>query len=487
MHRAARWAARTGGISPVIISNFGCGPDAFTFRHIEETLRGTPHLVLEFDEHQGEAGLITRLEAFIDRIEGGRGQSGPGAWSAAQRLSAGYIPTAPSEVRIPHFADHAYAFSGLWRFKGHRAEVLPLPGADIRVLGEKHTLGKECHPYAMMVGDLVHLHHEAPDKDLVFYFPGTAIPCLLHQYGAAMQILLRELGNGNITVSSPVGDELFNAFGIEAMERFYMGLLAIEILVKALCEVRPYEKVRGAADAMHRENLRRIEAAIAGGDIVEALDESLQVLMRVPALKSSRRPLVGIAGDVYTKVNPAANNDLYRWLEDRGIEIWPAPFQIDLLDFGISRRFFESASKLKLQELVLNGSVALKRLIDVWKIHRVAADRIARLEEPGYLEMRRLAAPYMPNEAHELLFLNTVKIVDFARRGADGIINATCFNCMVGNASAAVIEKIRRDYQDIPIVTAVYSGGEDPSRRMVLEAFVSQVKEYHRRRQERRV
>ena len=35
------------------------------------------------------------------------------------------------------------------------------------------------------------------------------------------------------------------------------------------------------------------------------------------------------------------------------------------------------------------------------------------------------------------------KIVDFARNGADGIINAICFNCMVGNASAAITEKIR--------------------------------------------
>jgi hypothetical protein len=109
-------------------------------------------------------------------------------------------------------------------------------------------------------------------------------------------------------------------------------------------------------------------------------------------------------------------------------------------------------------------------------------ERIARPDEPGYLEMRRLTAPYMPNESHELLFINIARVVDFTRRGADGIINAICFNCMVGNASAAVIEKIRRDYHDVPIVTAVYSGGEDPSRRMVLEAFVSQVKAHHARR-----
>ena len=67
--------------------------------------------------------------------------------------------------------------------------------------------------------------------------------------------------------------------------------------------------------------------------------------------------------------------------------------------------------------------------------------------------MKRLAAPYMPNEAHELLFLNIAKIADFAQGGADGIINAICFGCMVGNASAAVIERIRRNYDDIPIIT----------------------------------
>jgi len=52
---------------------------------------------------------------------------------------------------------------------------------------------------------------------------------------------------------------------------------------------------------------------------------------------------------------------------------------------------------------------------------------------------------------------------------------------MVGNASAAIIEMIRRDYDDIPIITAVYAGGEDPARRLGLEAFVTQVKAHRRR------
>jgi predicted nucleotide-binding protein (sugar kinase/HSP70/actin superfamily) len=83
-----------------------------------------------------------------------------------------------------------------------------------------------------------------------------------------------------------------------------------------------------------------------------------------------------------------------------------------------------------------------------------------------------MAAPYMPNEAHELLILNLANIVEFAEDRVDGIINAICFGCMVGNASTAVIERVRKDYAEIPIITAVYAGGKDPSRRMVLEALV---------------
>ncbi len=130
--------------------------------------------------------------------------------------------------------------------------------------------------------------------------------------------------------------------------------------------------------------------------------------------------------------------------------------------------------------------MALRREWDQWRVRRVVGARVAHREEPGYLELRRLAAPYVWSEAHELRFLNVAKIVDFARRGADGVVNAMCFNCMVGTASAALVERIRRDHDDLPIVTAVYAGGEDPARRVVLEAFVEQVQAFHRRRAARR-
>lgn len=481
IHRAAVAVARREDLVPVLLTNFGCGPDAFTLKLVEEALRDVPHLVLELDEHRAEAGLLTRLEAFVDQLEATR-RSPP--VKAAQATAASYraIPPQGAQIRVPYFADHVFAFTGAWKYEGYDIEVLPLPGPEIRALGEKYVLGKECHPYAMIVGDLIRLAQTSNGQELVYYVPGTSLPCLLHQYGEGMELLLRELGIDNLTVSCPTGAEMLETFGVELAERFYLGLLAIELLVKATCEIRPYEVNKGETDAVHRDNLRRIEAAVAGGDPYEALDQALERLARIPTDGGRKRPVVGVAGDVYTKANPAANHDLFKWLEAQGLEVWPSPFQIDLLDFGISREFLTSMVRGRFPDLLVNGSVMVKRALDTWRVRKLAASRVSRLDEPSYLEMKKLAAPYMPNEAHELLFLNVAKIVDFARGGADGIINAVCFNCMVGTASTAIMEKIRADYEEIPLITAVYSGTEDPSRHMVLEAFVSQVKDYHQRR-----
>ncbi|MFZ5641482.1 MAG: acyl-CoA dehydratase activase-related protein [Bacillota bacterium] len=53
------------------ITAFGCGPDAMADKIIELEARQrgkVPFLSITIDEHTGEAGLITRLEAFVDML-----------------------------------------------------------------------------------------------------------------------------------------------------------------------------------------------------------------------------------------------------------------------------------------------------------------------------------------------------------------------------------------------------------------------------------
>jgi predicted nucleotide-binding protein (sugar kinase/HSP70/actin superfamily) len=51
--------------------SFGCGVDSFVCDLAERKVRRSrdmPFIILTIDEHSGEAGLDTRLEAFVDMI-----------------------------------------------------------------------------------------------------------------------------------------------------------------------------------------------------------------------------------------------------------------------------------------------------------------------------------------------------------------------------------------------------------------------------------
>jgi len=67
--------ARLEGL--VHVTAFGCGPDAMVGKllEMESRQRGMPFLSLMVDEHTGEAGVATRVEAFVDmlrrRLRGG--------------------------------------------------------------------------------------------------------------------------------------------------------------------------------------------------------------------------------------------------------------------------------------------------------------------------------------------------------------------------------------------------------------------------------
>lgn len=56
----------------MVVSSFGCGPDSLINEYISERILKNaqkPYTFINFDEHTGNAGIITRVEAFLDLIE----------------------------------------------------------------------------------------------------------------------------------------------------------------------------------------------------------------------------------------------------------------------------------------------------------------------------------------------------------------------------------------------------------------------------------
>lgn len=53
----------------IYISSFACGIDSVVIELIKHNIEDFPLLILKVDEHTGEAGLDTRIEAFVDMLE----------------------------------------------------------------------------------------------------------------------------------------------------------------------------------------------------------------------------------------------------------------------------------------------------------------------------------------------------------------------------------------------------------------------------------
>ncbi len=66
----------------VYVSSFNCGPDSFILSFFRRIMTGKPFLELEVDEHTGEAGIVTRIEAFLESLQTRQ-------WMLTQALAGG--------------------------------------------------------------------------------------------------------------------------------------------------------------------------------------------------------------------------------------------------------------------------------------------------------------------------------------------------------------------------------------------------------------
>ncbi|MFC2164886.1 acyl-CoA dehydratase activase [Acidobacteriota bacterium] len=481
MIRVALWSNTKKNVYPLIVSNFGCGPDAFVMKHIGKILADKPHLLLEFDEHRAEAGLITRLEAFYDEVKDYRDQRQRSSVTVNKpREKSDLEDFKKRKFIIPYFADHAIAFSGAFRRLGIEAKVLPLPDEQTLSLGEQHSSGRECHAYAMIAGDLVKYAQSQREGNEVYFFPGSKYECLLAQYGEGMNYILSDIGVNDMEVLAPSQEYLVRLMGMKGARLLWRGLVAVDLLVKVACERRPYERLKGQTDEVHSANLRDIEEGMANGDFHAILNRCVQRLQDV-RIDREERPLIGIAGDIYTRHHPVANHDLFLKLEELGCEVWPSPFLVDQINFGLWKSFYKSIKEHKLHASFLLGLLNMKKEFETWKVRRDLQETMPRYDEPSFRKVLENSSSYMGLENNNMLFLNVSKMVDFAQRGADGVINAICFNCMLGTIAGAISTRIREDFDNIPIPTLVYSGTGHHSEDTKLEAFVFQVKHYHKR------
>jgi predicted CoA-substrate-specific enzyme activase len=482
--RALEFIRSDRRLFPVIISNYGCGPDAFTIKHLEEMLCDRPRLFLEFDEHRGEAGLVTRLEAFTDEINSHIGLDI--TWSVRLKPTHRSMPRpCGKRLFIPNFSEHAHIYAAVLRSTGLDAQVLPMPDAETLRLGEELSSGRECHPFSIILGELAMIgRSKEVQKGDVFVSPSTTTPCLIRQYGDAYRILAERAQLPEIEIWDAAGREIGNIVGTSGLLRLYEGLSAVDFLYILATRLRPYERQSGAVDNIFIDAVARVSRAIANKRSVET-----ELVNGVRALLAAQRdgnpgdrPIIGVTGDLYTRINPVGNMGLFRHLEKMGCEVWPSPYfaaSVDITTWRDSRR---DAQRLHIKDAfweTLSWGITtgvfklLFRNIDPQVLALATEQKPSRLVE--------LAEPFVSEHTNWLVLLGVGKIADFIECGVQGVINAVALHCMVGVAIDAALPLLRGTYPNTPIITLTYGGTEGPAQHIRLETFVHTVLERSKR------
>lgn len=477
--RALHVLQRHPHLYPIHVSNYGCGTDAFALPHLERLWGDRPRLFLQFDGHQGEAGLVTRLEAFADEIAGHR--------SAQAHVRAPVAPlqrnnrevTPQTRCLLPFTSEHVYAYAGMFQRAGMQAHILDPPDGESIRFGEKVTTGGECHPFTVIAGDMMKLlHSDRVREGDRFFIPGTRLPCLLSQYGDGLRHILADQGDNRLQIFDQHPGEAREMFGMTGLVDLYEGLTMIDYLIIAACHFRPYEKEIGSVDRALSDCCRMVGECLEKRSDTQVCLAECMARFAVLSRAAGGRPLVGVTGDLYTRISDTGNWNLFARLETMGCEVWPSPFFAAATDFELpqnSRRWRRRGRYGKAVATSFTAAVLKRRSTKLAAV--LEPELRLRCVEPEQRVLQKYAEHYAGENSSHLIRTMIAKMVDFSRRNAKGVVNAIGLNCMAGTAASATIPSIRKDHGMIPIITMTSGAMESLNQKIQLETFVRQVHE----------
>ena len=484
MIAAAQMVANTEGLYAVYVSNFRCGPDSFIWHYITEELKGKPFLHLEVDEHSADAGMVTRIEAFLDSLRGSELNKRIQQEIFRPRPS----PKVPQKERVlyfPYMNDSAYMIAAAARSCGIRSEVLPKQTDEDMAIGRKYTSSKECFPMICTTGSFLKKLQEpgADPSKMSFFMPDHNGPCRFGQYNQFHRILFDRLGFKNAELITPSNDTSYADVAGEDGQKFrinaFKGFVVADYLRKIHRETRPYEINKGDSDIVYKQSLAKLEKCVENNakGLHQVISGIAHDFMAVKVDKSKRRPVVAIIGEIFMRANASCNGDIANKLENLGLEIVIGPFS-EWINYSTYRFSRDSKWKNDLKGVVKSKIQALGQDIIADSLLRGIKELTDHKKDISLHDMLNLCDPYVNRHYDGDPAIAMGSSVALAHNGIAGIAAILPFTCMPGTLVASVSDSFRKDHNNIPFMNVAYDGQDSVSLDTRMQAFAFQVKQF---------
>ncbi|MFH0916315.1 MAG: hypothetical protein V1912_07705 [bacterium] len=379
---------------------------------------------------------------------------------------------------------------------GLDTRVTPPEDARTLELGGKYTSGDECYPQRIVLGDYMKLlQDESTDpKKTAFLLPTANGPCRFGQYVSLLRRILDDQGYEEVPILSLTSADGYAGIGDQARDLVRTGWRAVvvqDILLKLLLKTRPYEVDPGETDRVYLEGLDLMAAIVArqGVSNRERMVDLQAGLRRVKeaflavSVKDEDRPLIGVVGEIFCRLNTFANNELIRHIEAQGGECWLAGVGEWLwyTNEEAFRRYREEKRRVS-KDWLKTFITSRVQHMDEKALMEDFHDVFAHHPEPHVTEVLEYAHPYLPQEgALGEMVLSTGGAVYLYHQGADGIVDISPFTCMNGIVTEAIYPRVSKDHDNIPIRVFYFDGTHSDLDRDV-GIFLELAKTYKRRK-----
>jgi len=347
--QAARHVRRNPNLFGVFITNFSCGPDSFLTGYFRDVMGQKPSLTLEIDAHTADAGIDTRIEAFLDVIRGyrelnlnreertdfrpARMTTVHGVHMVETGDGRRYRITDPEvHLILPSMGDTiSRCLAAAMRFAGIRATALAPPGPREMNIGKGLATCKECLPLILTAGSLArYIGEERQEGEVLVYFmPETDGPCRFGQYNVFMKNYIRKNRIPDVAILSPSSQDGYAGLPPKLARRAWLGLTIGDGLEEIRAGILALAEDRDEAMEIFRRAADRLTASIAAdsyGRLMKTLKEEMETLSSVRRKRSlDDATRIALVGEIFVRRDDFSRQYLVERLAENGVLVRTAP------------------------------------------------------------------------------------------------------------------------------------------------------------------
>jgi predicted CoA-substrate-specific enzyme activase len=496
----------------VCISNFSCTVDAFTHARAASEMGSKPYLVLEIDAHTADAGVQTRLEAFLDIVHNYHAAPAVsrGPFSLCRMGDGNRVVSSAGETvsmhdprvkfYFPNFSEyHSEAMAMAFRWMGlHAGGIAPLERGQLE-RGLQYTSGRECLPLPLCIGQLLKIHEErGPGEISGFYMLEGGAPCVLDAYLDFLRRFIGEQQLADLFLFVPTEVNGQSAIDkIMLAKRTALTLLAADLVVE-IEHVLRVAGAEGSVDRLRQQWQRFVAEADSEARFQAGLSGFIGQVAALPRTREPRAcPRVIVMGDFFTRFSPFFMDGVRDLYTGHGIILKP----VDMTDLLLYHTYFGVTETARGWGMKPGGLALAKACSRMFQqdgkryLHHWFAYQAGRKVEDDYRSLFEKTGLLVagPNDAASLFekasdhvspgiygeIIPTIgRGLEAEAEGYDGIIIIGPFNCLPFRISEAILKPLSMR-QGMPVLTYESDGyAVSPSILRQVEVHIQQVLEH---------